>query len=499
MNRKTLIALGVSALLVAVLLAGIDSGDLPTGVSGEWQWPKINASPSLLWLLVAAVGVAAYGGYAALGFRALGVPSRRGWREIGWVAGLTASAAAVQVFLAVGAPDEYDLTRWAYVHYFRGSTGYYEIAREQAAADPWKFLADYPTWIQSQDPFHIGTHPPGIIATHAALLSLTERSRGLTDFLNAAMPPSIVSGFRQLEVMNHRTLPRADRAEIYLVSLLTFVLCAGTVAPLYLMAREALPPQLAWCAAALWPLAPALNLFQPLADAAYPFLSAAALASGAWAARLNGTPGSAGWIAIALGLLSGATMGFGMMYTLAFLPVGLMVALVVLTTRSNLWLRRFKTLAWIGAGFLTFVGLVWLATAADPFEIWRWNLRHHARFYEVYHRSYWPWLFVNPIETAVAMGLPAAVWCVTGAAADHRYVPRTAWCALAVVALANLTGRNMGEVARLWMLFLPPLFTAAGVGLTRLGGGTRTVFATVALMGIQTLGLQTLVQLVYPV
>jgi hypothetical protein len=67
-----------------------------------------------------------------------------------------------------------------------------------------------------------------------------------------------------------------------------------------------------------------------------------------------------------------------------------------------------------------------------------------------------------------------------------------------VVAIANLTGRNMGEVARLWMLFLPPLITAAGVGLTRLGGGPRAVFATVVLTGLQTLGLQALIQVVYP-
>ena len=498
MKRKTVIALGVSALLVAALLAGIESGDLPTGVAGEWQWPRIHASASLPWLLVSAAGVAAYGGYAALGFRALGVPSRRGLREIAWVVGLTASAVLLQVLIAIGAPDEYDLTRWAYVHCLRGSTGYYEIARDQAAADPWKFLADYPAWIESQDPFHIGTHPPGIIATHAALLSVMERHRGLADLLNAAMPPSVTMGFRQLEAMDKRPIPRSHRAEIYLVSLLTLLACAGTVAPLYLLGRESLPPQLAWAAAALWPLAPALNLFQPLADAGYPFLSASALAAAAWSARLNGTPGSAGWIAVVLGIASGIVMAFGMAFTLAFLPVGLMVALVVLSTRSNLWSRRFRTIAWIGVGFLASVGLAWLVTHASPLIVWRWNLHHHARFYDAYTRSYWPWFFVNPIETAVAMGLPAAVWCITGAVADRRYVPRAAWCAVAVIAIANLTGRNLGEVARLWMLFLPPLFVAAGVGLTRLGGDWKALLATVVLAGIQTLGLQSLIQLVYP-
>lgn len=499
MKRKTVIAMGISALLVVGLLAGIRSGRLPTGVVGEWEWLRIDASSSMAWLLISAVAVAAYAGYAALGFRALGVPSRRGFREISWVVGLTASAVAVQVLIAVGAPDEYDLSRWAYVHCFQGSTGYYDIARDRAAADPWKFLADYPKWIESQDALHIGTHPPGIIVTHAAVLAVMERHHGLADALNAAMPPSVSTAFRQIEMLNKRPLPRADRAGIYLVSLLTLLACAGTVIPLYLMARESLPPQLAWAAAAFWPLAPAVNLFQPSTDAAYPFLSAGALAAAAWSARLNGLPGAGGRAAVGLGVLSGVVMAFGMMFTLAFLPVGLMVALIVLATRSNLWSRRLKTIAWIGAGFLAFVALAWADTHADPLAIWRWNLHHHARFYDEFPRSYWAWLFANPIETAVAMGIPAAIWCTCGAAADHRYVPRTAWCALAVVAIANLTGRNMGEVARLWMLFLPPLISAAGVGLTRLGGGPRAVFATVVLTGLQTLGLQALIQVVYPV
>lgn len=498
MKRTIGTVLGVSALLIAGLLAGVKTGRLPLGIPGEWEWMRISVGPSVLWLLVSAVAVAAYGGYAALGFRALGVPSRRGWRETGWVVGLTASAALLQILIAMGAPDGYDLMRWGFVHCTRGATGYYDIAKEEAAADPWTFLADYPTWIRSQDALHIGTHPPGLIATHAVLLNLMSRHPAAADLLLATAPSTVAQGFRQVELVKQRSFPRTDRAEMYLVSLLTLLAAAGSVAPLYLMARESLPPQLAWVSAAFWPLAPALNMFQPGADAAYPFFSAGALAAAAWSVRVNGAPGFLGWLGIILGIVSGVVMAFGMMFTLAFLPVGLIVALVVLSRRSTLWRRRLATIAWIGAGFLVVVGLGWLITRADPLVVWRWNLHHHARFYDEYPRSYLSWVIVNPIELAVAAGIPTAVWCLTGAVADHRYVPRAAWCALVVVSLANLTGRNMGEVARLWMLFLPPLLTAAGVGLTRLGGGSRTVFATIVLLGIQVLGLQCLIQVVYP-
>ena len=70
---------------------------------------------------------------------------------------------------------------------------------------------------------------------------------------------------------------------------------------------------------------------------------------------------------------------------------------------------------------------------------------------------------------------------------------------IAVLVLLNLVGRNMGEVARLWILFMPPLLVAAGAGASRMGGGPWTLAVTSALLGLQTLALQTQVQVVYPV
>ena len=113
--------------------------------------------------------------------------------------------------------------------------------------------------------------------------------------------------------------------------------------------------------------------------------------------------------------------------------------------------------------------LGWVLTRANPLTVWTWNLKNHARFYVEYPRTYLAWLVVNPIELAVALGLPAVVWCLVGLAGP-RSVPRVAWATLAVLVLLNLIGRNMGEVARLWMLFLPPLLTAAGAGFSSAGG-----------------------------
>ncbi|WP_165244905.1 hypothetical protein [Paludisphaera soli] len=499
MERKIDLLLSAAALLVLGFLAAVYSNDLPLGVAGEWKWPRIRAWPSPASLMLASAGLLAYGGFAAVGYRALGGTSHpvERLRESGWVAGLVACAVAVQVGFAIGAPEGYGLTRWGVVHCFREATGYYDVAREHAD-DPWGFLADYPTWIEAQGPGHLGTHPPGLIALYSALLSLMERHDSVADRLVAAAPASIERGLLDVEFRQETTIPTPDRATLLLASLLTLFACAGTVAPLYLLARDSLSPRAAWASAAFWPLAPALNLFQPLSDAAYPLLSATALATAAWAARWRATPGASAWAAAAAAIASGLVMAFGMMFTLALLPIGVMVALVVLTTRSLAWPRRVALIAWIGAGFVVGVAAAWMATGADPLVVWWWNLRNNASFYEGGRRSYLTWLLVNPIELAIAAGLPAVVWGLGLAIGDRRAVPRAAWCGLAVVLIADLSGRNLGEVARLWMLFLPPLFTVAGACVARFGGGGQAIFVTVLLMGIQTLGLQCLTQVVYP-
>ena len=133
-------------------------------------------------MLLAGLGVAAYAGFAGLGFKALARnPSPRA--ESTWLAGLLAAAIAVQIVVPMGAAAGYDLSKWASVNYLPGSTGYFKIARQQAIRDPWKFMADYSDWIRNQDSLHIGTHPPGLIAAQCVLMKTMEQNPGLADFL----------------------------------------------------------------------------------------------------------------------------------------------------------------------------------------------------------------------------------------------------------------------------------------------------------------------------
>jgi hypothetical protein len=497
MKRIHWLFVSVQALVVVLLLVVSRIKAIPLGVRVEWEWSRISELPTPHGLLMAVLGIAAYCGFAGFGSRALGAKTLTRLREACWLAGLLVAAVVVQVLTLSAAPDEYDLTKWAYVNYFTASTGYYKIAKEQAVADPWRFLADYPNWIQKQDSLHIGTHPPGLIAVHGFLLRTMERNPGTVELLLRLMPAATAQGFRQLEMIDRRPIPSADRASLLMYSLLTLLACAGTVIPLYLLARSALPATASWAAAALWPLGAAVNLFQPGADTAYPLLSTSALAMATWATHWSAVARRLP-IGLSLAVVSGLVLAFGMMFTLAFLPVGLIVALVIVLAPSISPSRKAALIVAVGAGFLSLTTLAWTLTGANPVIIWTWNLKNHARFYVEYPRTYLAWLAINPIELAIAMGLPAALGCALGLM-NLRSAPRIAWITLGVLVVMNLVGRNMGEVARLWMLFLPPLLTAAGAGLDWLGGGPKLLVISIALMGLQTLALENMIQVVYPV
>src|SRR5208337_144125 len=197
MRRKIWLILLAQGVLVILLATAIASKRMPLGIPGEWEWLRVHARPALVGVFLSALAVAAYCGFVGLGLRAVASPRLALPREAAWLAGLLGAAIAIQVLIPAGAADEYDLTKWAYVNYFGASTGYYQVARKQAVADPWRFLIEYPVWIQSQ------------------LLRAMEQNPGLANALVRSMPFATAEGFRQLERMDRRPIPRADRAALY--------------------------------------------------------------------------------------------------------------------------------------------------------------------------------------------------------------------------------------------------------------------------------------------
>jgi hypothetical protein len=262
--------------------------------------------------------------------------------------------------------------------------------------------------------------------------------------------------------------------------------------PLYLLARSVVSASTAWASASLWPLVPSALLFQPTADTAFPLLSTSALALACWAGRSGSRAG------LSYAFLAGLVLAVGMFFTLAFLPVGLVVGLVYLMTPGMTWPGKASSIAATGAGFLLGTLVWWWATSANPFVIWWINQRNHARFYVEYPRSYLAWVLENPIELAIGLGLPSAVWMLVGLGSP-RQVPRVAWATIFVLVILTISGKNLSEVARLWQPLMPPLLIGAGWGFARTGGRAWELAGTVALVGLQTLILEATIQVVYPI
>jgi hypothetical protein len=484
MKTRLTLFLIAQAAFVAGFAVALRSGAMPLGVRGEWEWLRVPAGPSWADVLLTGAAVMTYAVLAALGMRALQKKESRG-REALVLLGLLGASVAIQLILPGGAPVGYGLTRWAVVLHSPGSSGYYTVARRQIG-DTRRFLADYPDWIRHQDALHVGTHPPGLFLVEHGLLRLMETQPGLARLVLDHLPEPVVQGFRMIG-----PVPPADRAAIALTAALTWLACAATVAPLYLLARANLSAPAAWASAALWPLVPSTILFQPDADTAFPLLSTTALALAAQAGRTGGRRG------VLLAALAGVVLAIGMMFTLAFLPVGLVVAIILASSSEATRSLRAGLIAATGAGFLVLTFAFWAITRANPFVIWWWNQRNHARFYVEFSRSYRAWVVVNLLELAVALGLPATLGAIIGFL-SIRQAPRAAWAALAVLILLDLSGRNLSEVARLWLPLMPPLLTASGLGLTRLGGGPKALTTTLLLLGAETMILQATIQVVYP-
>lgn len=488
--RKAALLIVVQAVTTGAVLAALHSGAMPLGVPGEWEWQRLprTAVVSPVSMALGAAGVAIYATAAGLVLWSLGpAPSWR--KEAAALAGLIVAAVAVQLVVTASAADGYGLTKWAMALHTKGSSGYYTVAKGQIG-DPWQFLSDYPQWIRRQDALHIGTHPPGLFLVAHGMLRGMEAHPEVARTVVEHLPRSVEQGFQV--IAQYDPLPRADRAALGATGALTLLACAATVLPLYLLARAAVPAQAAWAAAALWPLAPSTVLFQPAADTAFPLLSATALALAAHAGRRPGRS------ALPLAAGVGVVLAVGMSFTLAFLAVGLVAGLILAASPARSGRGRLAAIAATGSAFLAVVLLGWLITRANPFVVWWWNQHNHARFYVEYPRSYLAWMAANPLELAVGLGIPTVCAVVVGLV-PLRSVPRATLATLAVLALLTVSGKNLSEVARLWLLLMPPLCVTAGHALARAGRGPWLLGASALLTGLQTLILEAMIQVVYPV
>jgi hypothetical protein len=470
-GRRT--AIGFT-LVAAGSLGILWLSNLPLGVPSEWEWDRIPVARAewiavVLGCLSAGLVGGLYIAFALIGAPRLDRAPR--WQVAARLGGLTIGGFAwLWAVQDSPARPENGMAKTAWALYFPGPEGYFDQARYQMRDIP-SYLAGYEQVMAQGDVLHLGTHPPGLMLFHRACINLCAGAPAIRDLLLATQPASFKQALDETESLNrggpHDITP-TDRAALWLAAIVTQALASGALIPIYLLVRRDHPRHVAWLSAAVWPLVPALAVFLPKSDALLPFFGTLFLWVWLQGFRLG---------RLGLCFLAGAIFWLAMFLSLAVLPIVTAALLLTLWEAVLCWpqerlaIRARDWFVRIGAAALGW-GLPILALAAfariNLLGVWNWNYHNHAGFYQHYSRTYWRWLIANPVELVFALGAPLALAAVLGTCLQlrsgwRRRAAGPVWCLTAVWILLWLSGKNMGEAARLWLIIMPwPVWLAAG-------------------------------------
>jgi len=440
----------------------------PLGVPGEWVWPR-HALPlsifetldRLIWPLLCGFAIVAYSAGSMRRIESLSI-ARRGLLLLG----LTALSYFWLAAVRQAAPSPHRELRPIWILYDKYASGYFYNATFEVTSTK-QMLIDYEARMAEGDVLHEGTHPPGLLLFNRSLLSLTEALPVLVKFSESLQNVESVRMFREVEAAGQlaRPLAKSELAALHLSSLFSTLFAAMTVIPVFGLTQRLTDSRIAWRAASLMITVPTIGVFVPRSDVLYVcsgmLLSWVVVSASLTEQRLRR------WI---LGILSGVTLCCCLLLSLAHLPVLVMLAIFVFAFAIvDLRKRMFPILETTIIAAVSFFATcaVWQHwTQCNLLHVWQINLTNHAAFYSQSPRSWAAWFVVNPIELALAVGLPmasismVAIYQLTTHSRESQGRSRkniqlfTIACVLTWT-LLWLSGKNMGEAARLWCFVTP--------------------------------------------
>lgn len=459
-RRVVGLSLALASLAATIFLA---FSNVPLGIRAEWTW---NRQPEpLRWTgwLAAMATLSAYAGLVFVGRKLL--RQSEAWALV-LLPCLLAAAAAWQATILHAAAIGTE--RWPVALIEPASSGYFLIGR--SIRDPYAFVREYPRWIRAQDNFHVGTHPPGLFLLSLGAARLAAEHPRVADRVLAGTPANVRSTLA--DAGRRHGLVETELAAVLLIAMATWGASLATCPLLYLLARTVLRPPAAWIAAACWPLVPAAILFLPISDALYPPLAVLASVFAGWSMKPGRSP---------LAFFSGLALFAGMTLSLAFLALSafLLLWFCLEATESRPQRRRSGLVLKIfvfGAGVVLPAEVLRQRFGIDLWSIWRTNLEKHAGFYDIMPRSTASWMVLNLVEAWTVLGPSVASLALVGvfgpcrgAAGSARRLLLAWWLTLFFL---NLSGRNLAEVARLWLFLFPFASIGAGTQEGEEPGGT---------------------------
>ena len=287
---------------------------------------------------------------------------------------------------------------------------------------------------------------------------------------------------------------RLLRALALFVPEVFLLLIALGMLPLWWLAHEFLPASQAPIASVTAALVPSLFVFSFAKDG---FQVSIALWFW-WSLCRTVKRGSPGF-----GVLTGLLLFLGLQFSLAFLVVAVVgfasLGLSALTASgqrgdlddgreeadgrsasathgAKLRPRRLGTL---GAGL---VGcclpalLLWLTVGYEAWSAMLTAFRGHQQYHQDFSQKYGIWVWLNLCHLLLFMGAPAAASWLAACfrecrgligGSGFRNIDPFFWGATGVLLLLNFSGKNLGEVPRLWLFFMPALYLVSERVLSR--------------------------------
>ncbi len=457
-------ALAVAAVSVLACEFALHGRNLPLGVPGQWAWERLPVERVTPW---AAQGIAIFLALSLATWTAWGLTWIEGASRRVWLASLgltTLLVAAFQVEAESVAPK--GLYKWTTALYHEQISGPYWVARHEVG-DVNSLLRHYDRFLASHRPDHISTHPPGMFIAYRALLDWFDAHPGAAHWICRIAPEDMTVAFNHIESAGVQRIPPADRATITVAALGSRAAAILVVLPIAWLLRQRASRTAAWGAMAAAGLVPAGILFAPRSDTVYPTMAVLTLAvvSHAVGARSTLSAATAGlllFLSMFTSLVFAAVAAFAGIYALLEIAAGRdhasPNATNSLVTRNG---GLCRLTVGVAAGWLVGPLILYLGWGHNIFQTWSINLAKNAEFYQHVNRTYSYWVCVNLIELAVALGLPAALLLAVGASSELRAIARrtrfdalmVSW--LVVLLLLNFSGKNLGEVARLWLFMMP--------------------------------------------
>lgn len=479
-------------VLTLLVLALIATNRIRLGVPGEWVWEFL---PTERWEEIWSPALA------------LAVFLALAWfinRHVQRAAATRAETVAilVGVFFAhwlmqmnVGYLGKLGLHDFAAITITPWSNGYYADAISTPSVT--RLLQRYPDLMPTLQP-HSRTHPPGPILFYWSFNAFYERFPSAAEWALSALHGSSFDPAGPVakveEVMNYTFTP-AQKAGAWTASISLPLAFGLTLFPLYYLARRLAGPLLALWAVFLLAALPSGIFFTPVLDQAYALPTVLAVAlfwRGLTTRSLVAVAGAA------------VVLSACLLMSLSFLAVvGFLIILTachaLLTppdAPSQRWSWPLKVCGVLVLGLVIPLALFQLLTGFDVPRVFLKLLSiasQSAR--DQYDRrvavmTYSKWIWWNLADVVVFVGLPAALLYLKGwfrlarqllatRAAPPEAIFHIAF--LLTLLILNFSGVTLGEVARLWIMYMPFLLLLAAQELVALGLDRSAAFVLLAL------------------